>query len=241
MFYGGFMVLEDLKGLYIAHRGIQNDDTIENTIPAFSLAVSKKIPIEFDIHILKDGKLVVFHDDTLKRLIGIDKKIEDYTYEELKKITFLNTNIHIPLLEEVLNIVDGRVLLVIEIKRSKIMNYREYCLKIIEVLKKYSYSFVVKSFDVRIVNWFLHHTNYMTGLLIANRKKSIYDRLMRSRFLLSTIKPHFLSVDFNLLDCRTIKEYRLDNPVMAWTIRSYEVLDCVKNKADSYLIEKFYF
>ena len=55
MFYGGFMVLEDLKGLYIAHRGIQNDDTIENTIPAFSFAISKKIPIEFDIHILKDG------------------------------------------------------------------------------------------------------------------------------------------------------------------------------------------
>ena len=79
------MVLEDLKGLYIAHRGIQNDDTIENTIPAFSLAISKKIPIEFDIHILKDGKLVVFHDDTLKRLMGIDKRIEDYTYEELKK------------------------------------------------------------------------------------------------------------------------------------------------------------
>ena len=121
------------------------------------------------------------------------------------------------------------------------MNYRDYCLKITEVLKKYSYSFVVKSFDVRIVNWFLHHTNYLTGLLIADREKSIYDRLMRSRFLLSTIKPHFLSVDYNLLDCRTIKEYRLHNPVMAWTIRSYEVLDRVKNKADSYLIEKFYF
>ena len=163
------------------------------------------------------------------------------TYEELKKITFLDTNIHIPLLEEVLNIVDGKVLLVIEIKRSKIMNYRDYCLKITEVLKKYSYSFVVKSFDVRIVNWFLHHTNYLTGLLIAYREKSIYDRLMRSRFLLSTIKPHFLSVDYHLLDCGTIKEYRLHNPVMAWTIRSYEVLDCVKNKADSYLIEKFYF
>lgn len=235
------MELEDLKGLYIAHRGIQSDDTIENTIPAFWLAIRKNIPIEFDIHILKDGKLVVFHDDTLKRLMGIDKKIEDYTYEELKKITFLNTNIHIPLLEEVLNIVDGKVLLVIEIKRSKIMNYREYCLMIIEVLKKYSYSFVVKSFDVRIVNWFLHHTNYMTGLLIANRKNSIYDRLMRSWFLLSTIKPHFLSVDYHLLDCRTIKEYRLHNPVMAWTIRSYEVLDRVKNKTDSYLIEKFYF
>ena len=121
------------------------------------------------------------------------------------------------------------------------MNYRDYCLKITEVLKKYSYSFVVKSFDVRIVNWFLHHTNYLTGLLIADREKSIYDRLMRSRFLLSTIKPHFLSVDYHLLDCRTIKEYRLHNPVMAWTIRSYEVLDRVKNKADSYLIEKFYF
>ena len=88
------MKLNDLYDLYIAHRGIQTCKTIENTIPAFALAISKKVPIELDIHILKDNNLVVYHDDSLDRLINIPNKIEDYTYKELENIVFPNTDIH---------------------------------------------------------------------------------------------------------------------------------------------------
>lgn len=235
------MNISDLNNLYIAHRGIQKDNTIENTIPAFSLAISKKVPIEFDLHILKDGAIVVFHDDNLKRLIGIDKNIEDYSYNELKEITFPSTNIHIPLFTEVLKLVDGKVLIIIEIKRSFKTNYCNYCKKISKILDDYKCDFMIKSFDIRIVYWFLHNTSYTTGLLIANRKKSFYDLLMRQSILLWCLKPDFLSVDYHILDCYAIKRYRLEKPVLTWTINNYEIMNKVKSKADGYLIEKFYF
>ncbi len=235
------MTIKDLKGLYIAHRGIQTEQTIENTIPAFSLALAKKIPIEFDLHILKDGNIVIYHDPNLYRLMGVDREISSYDYEELKKITFPNTNTHIPLFQEVLDLVKGKVLLVIEIKRTKIISYQEYCRKIVSILENYPYDFAIKSFDIRIVDWFLKHTNYITGLLIANRKKSIYDFLMQRKCTLSILKPNFISVDYTIISNKVVKNFKKRGPVLVWTIRDAKTLGMVKEKADSYLIEKFYF
>ena len=227
------MKLNDLYDLYIAHRGIQTSKTIENTIPAFSLAISKKVPIELDIHILKDNNLVVYHDNSLDRLINITSKLEN--------IVFPDTDIHIPLFMDVLKLVNGKVPIIIEIKRSTNKKYTKYCKEIVSVLKKYPYDFVIKSFDIRIVNWFLHNTDYLTGLLIAKREKSMYDLLMRNRLFLLALKPDFLSVDYHLLDFSSIKKFRLNKPVLTWTINNQNLLDKVKPKADSYLIEKFYF
>lgn len=234
------MKINDLKGLYIAHRGIQTDKTIENTLPAFSLAIDKKIPIEIDLHILKDKNIVVYHDNNLKRLMNIDRKLSSYTYNELKQLTFPNTDIHIPKLEDVLNFVHGKVLLIIEIKKCDTY-YKEYCRKIVSILKKYKYDFVIKSFDIRIVKWFLKNTDYITGLLIANRKKNIYDLIIMQKITFSIIKPNFLSVDSHIIEKKIIQNYRKKKPVLVWTINNLDTLNKVKDKADSFLIEKFYF
>lgn len=233
------MKLNDLKGLYIAHRGIQTNNTFENTLPAFSLALLKNVPIEFDLHLLKDGNVVVFHDDNLKRLTGIDRNISSYSYEELNKITFTNDT-HIPLFKDVLDLVDGKVLLVIEIKTNGKF-YKNYCKMIVSILKNYPYDFVIKSFDIRIVNWFLHHTNYISGLLIAKRKKSFYDWLMIKKTIIKTLKPDFISIDYKLLSSKVVQDFRKKRPVLVWTIRDIDTLNAVSKMADSYLIEKFYF
>lgn len=235
------MELNDLKGLYIAHRGIQDEHTIENTVPAFSLAVSKNVPIELDLHILKDGNIVVFHDSNLKRLFGMDRELSSYCYEELKQLTFPNTGLHIPLFQEVLDLIKGKVLLIIEIKQTKIMSFSSYCQKILPLLKSYPYHFVLKSFDIRIVYWFLKHTSYITGLLIANRKGSFYDFLMHRKWIISCLNPDFLSVDYHIVSHSTIQNFRRNKPILVWTVRDIEILEQVYNWADSYLIEKFYF
>lgn len=235
------MKIEDLKGLYIAHRGIHNDKIIENTIPAFSLALDKRVPIEFDIRILKDGNLVVYHDNNLKRLMGIDRDLASYQYDELKNLTFPNTNIHIPLLKDILDLVNGKVLLVIEIKESDVFSYEEYCEKIVSVLEGYSGDFVVKSFDVRIVKWFLKNTDYITGLLISDIKNSLYEFIKNYRVLRSIVGPHFLSVDYRLIEKRFIQKFRKKVPVLVWTIKDEITLKRLKDKADSFLIENFYF
>lgn len=236
-----YMVVNDLKGLYIAHRGIQVSNTIENTLPAFSLALDKKVPIELDLHILKDGNIVVFHDGNLKRLMGIDREISSYDYDELKHLTFPNTNIHIPLFQEVLDLVKGKVMIVIEIKQTKIISYQDYCSKLFSILKDYCGDFVVKSFDIRIVNWYLHNTDYITGLLITNKKKSFYNWLMNRRITISLLNPDFISVSYRILDKKMVQKFRKKKPVLVWTIDDLNKLSLVKPKADSYLIEKCYF
>lgn len=231
---------KDLKGLMIAHRGIHGNGIIENTIPAFSMAIKKNVPIELDIHILKDSNLVVYHDDNLNRLINIDRNISSYTYQELKELTFPNTDIHIPLFDDVLDMINGKVLLVVEIKKSNIINYRKYCEKIVSVLDKYSGDLVIKSFDYRIVKYFLKNTNYLTGLLISN-KSNFYDWCMRKNITISLVGPDFISVSSRLLDEKFINKNIGKLPILTWTIRSQKKLEKVKNKADSFLVEGFDF
>lgn len=232
------MEIKDLKGLYIAHRGIHNDQVIENTIPAFSNAISKKVPIELDINLLKDGNIVVYHDDDLKRLMGIDRRLDSYSYSELEKLVFPNTNIHIPLFSDVLKLVSGKVLLVIEIKKTDITSYSKYCKQIIKLLKNYTGDFVIKSFDIRIVSWFLKNTDYITGLLMIKRKKSIYDFIINQKITLSILKPNFISVDHHIVGSKLIQGFKKHHPVLVWTIRNKDILRQVKDKADSFLIDK---
>lgn len=96
-----------------------NNGIIENSLEAFKLAIQKKYIIELDVHITKDNQIVVFHDESLHRITGLNKNISECTYDEIKDLKLRNTNSYIPKLEEVLMLVDGQVLLLIEIKNNK--------------------------------------------------------------------------------------------------------------------------
>ena len=96
-----------------AHRG-NSLKYMENTIPAFEDATynDKYKFIEFDIQYTKDKKIVVYHDLSLFRLQKKLNKIQDLTYKELLEIS----NFHIPLYSEVMNIINGKKPVNIEIK-----------------------------------------------------------------------------------------------------------------------------
>ena len=69
----------------ILHRGLSLEAP-ENTLPAFSLAGQRGAEyVETDVRQLKDGTFVIFHDFNLLRMCGVDKKIENLTYQEVKK------------------------------------------------------------------------------------------------------------------------------------------------------------
>ena len=78
----------DMDGLLedYAHRGLHDAAVPENSMGAFKAAVDKGVGIELDIQLSSDGIPMVFHDDRLKRVCGIDAKVSDYTADELKKI-----------------------------------------------------------------------------------------------------------------------------------------------------------
>lgn len=104
-----------------AHRGASHK-YIENTMPAFEQALADQADgIELDVQRTKDGKLVVFHDERLKRLTGVNQFLWQLTWEELQALDLhsLNDEAKIPLLEDVLALMHGTDLTVnIELKNS---------------------------------------------------------------------------------------------------------------------------
>ena len=99
-----------------AHRGLHGDGIPENSLAAFARACEEGYGIELDVHLARDGRVVVFHDDTLVRMTGRDGKISDYTADELANITLADTTEKIPTFSEVLALVNGRVPLLVELK-----------------------------------------------------------------------------------------------------------------------------
>ena len=228
-----------MKNKLIAHRGLHDKDTPENSMGAFKKALEKDIAIEFDVHLLKDNKIVVFHDDNLKRMTGIDKKINELSYDEIKDIKLANSDEKIPLLEDVLKLVNGKVLLDIELK----CDHEKYKLEdaLIEVLKDYTGKIVLKSFDYKTVKYLKKKTSYKVGLLIKNldgKNINKFDRyLLKSNLFLKYIKPDFIACDYRILDYKNIKSFRTRNPIFTWTIKDENILEQVKDKADYYLVE----
>ena len=103
-------------GVYYAHRGLHDNggDAPENSMRAFEKAVEAGYGIELDVQLSKDRVPVVFHDFTLERVCGIKGKVYDYTYEELQEFRLCRSEERIPRFEDFLEMVGGRVPLIVE-------------------------------------------------------------------------------------------------------------------------------
>lgn len=187
-----------LKDSVIAHRGIyDNKKIVENTIPAFKKAISKGYAIELDLHLSKDNKIIVFHDDTLDRLTDKKGKVESLPLEEIKKLKLLNVA-SIPTLEEVLELVKGKVPLLIELKDSRGFTLEK---EVSKMLENYKGEFAIQSFDPRTVLWFrLFKKDITRGLLIGPRSVGSFK-------MICTCKPDFINVNKVLLDDKKVKKF----------------------------------
>jgi glycerophosphoryl diester phosphodiesterase len=76
------------KPLTIAHRGVDNGNGVQNTIPAM-VKTSKERPdyVEMDIRMTKDHQFVVMHDGNLKSLAGLNRSVASMTLRQLTKVT----------------------------------------------------------------------------------------------------------------------------------------------------------
>ena len=104
--------------LVIGHRGAMGY-VAENTIPSIEKAIELGVDgIEIDIFKCASGELVVFHDVMLDKLTDLTGKIEEKSLDSLKKAKVLGAY-QIPTLNEVMNLIDGRLILNIELKGSE--------------------------------------------------------------------------------------------------------------------------
>ena len=154
-----------------AHRGLhKKDKTVpENSLAAFERASSYGYGIELDVQLSKDGQVVVFHDDTLNRVCGVDSRVDEKTYDELSKISLCGTTQTIPLFSEVLKTVRGRGPLIVELKNGK--RNEELCEKTYALLEKYSGEYCIESFNPFIVRWFKKNAPEVIRGQLANPPK----------------------------------------------------------------------
>ena len=166
----------------IAHRGLHKGREIpENSMLAFQKAVEKNYGIELDITISKDNEIVVFHDDTLNRLCNVNGNIEDFEYSFLKKLKLYETQEHIPLFSEVLDLTKNKVPLIIEIKKHKNIGILET--KLCELLNNYDGEYYICSFEKKILTWFKKNKpNLKRGLIFETNIKK-FQKYNKTLFL----------------------------------------------------------
>ena len=227
----------------IAHRGYHDIEKgiPENSMLAFEEAIKNNYIIELDVHILKDNEVVVFHDDNLKRMTGADRKIKNCTYNELSKLRLQQTDEKIPLLKDVLNLVNGKVPIIIELKTDVRCGKLEK--EVIKILEQYNGEYAIKSFNPFSVNCFRKHSpSTIRGQLASdfkNDKMCIIKKIFLKHMLFNFIsKPDFISYDIRALPSDKIARLREKQLVFGWTARSGEDIEKTKKYCDNVIFEK---
>lgn len=230
-----------LKESLIAHRGCFDKERKipENSIPAFEKAILGGYIIELDVHILKDESVIVFHDSDLKRMTGVNKKLKDVTYNEIKDLTLDNTKYRIPLLTETLELVNGVVPILIELKSdAKVGKLEE---KLIEILKNYKGNYAIQTFSPFSLMWFKkNYPDVIRGQLACDfkkDKKSIIEKfVLKNLFFNFLTKPDFISYGIFSLPNKNVEKYRNTGLlVLGWTIKNIKDLKYAEKYCDNFI------
>jgi glycerophosphoryl diester phosphodiesterase len=230
-----------------AHRGLHDRENIrpENSLAAFADAVEAGYGIELDIRLTADDQAVVFHDDNLKRVCGVDRDAADCTYEELQGYRLSGTEQRIPLFTEVLSRVDGRAPLIIELKSTK--RNQALCEKAAAILDVYNGPYCVESFHPGIVAWFKkHRPQVVRGQLTAGYRQygtlPGWQKLLLSSMLANvSARPHFVA--FRHEDARGRLGLRicrlLGGKLVGWTVRDTDDIAWCERFFDVIIFEYF--
>lgn len=212
------------KMLKIGHRGAKGYEP-ENTLISFEKAIAMGADgIELDVHLSIDGHLIVIHDETIDRTTNGKGAVNQLTLQELKSFK-INNKQEIPTLEEVLDLVNQRCFVNIELKNQ---DTAEKVVQLIEHYisdKKWNHSqFVVSSFDwnalqqVRFLN-----ENIRIGVLTET---DLDLAISFARFL----KAEALHPDFQLLTNEyTSKIQEKGIQVIPWTVNEMDDIQKIKS------------
>ena len=198
----------------IAHRGYVAKG-VENSIEALEGAAKAGADyVEFDIILTKDNKFIVMHDYNLKRLAGINKRVQDMNFDEIVGLQIKQGDYtsKIPSLEEfVTKAKELNMKLVIELKPhgAEPSNYIDILINEVKRLKLENYKFmslnpkVVEELETKAPNL---ETGYVIPLQFGNFSKSNVD--------------FFVIEDFSYQD-RLVEQANTQNKkVFVWTINN---------------------
>lgn len=222
----------------IAHRGYHdlNRAVWENTLSAFSRAVEAGFAIECDLQYAADAIPVVFHDDDLKRLCGIEGDVRKRTAAELGLLPVGGTADRVPTLKQLLQLVKGRVPLVLELKGRK-GDDDGFAMAVLDAIEDYDGPVALMSFD----QWLLKDlkeigTTRPVGLTAEGARPenfAVHEEAMQFGL-------DFISYYYGHLPNAFISRQRdLGKQVITWTVRDDEARTITALNADQMTFEGF--
>lgn len=234
-----------IKETPIAHRGLHTKDIPENSLSAFENALKNNYAIELDVQFTKDKEVVVFHDENLKRMTNDTRNIEDVNYDELKNLRLGNTNEIIPTLEEVLELVDSKVAILIEIKDCK--DYIELSEKTYEILKGYEGNYAIQSFNPFILEWYKNNASevirgQLSGTFTEGSESlNSFEKFVLKNMLLNfKSKPNYIGYELDGIPKSKLESLRKKGvPIIVWTVKNKEDMEKAYKYSDNITFENF--
>ena len=238
-----------IKQVPIAHRGLHEcgKGIVENSISAFEAAVAHGYAIELDVQVTRDGDAAVFHDERLERLTDTVGKVRRRTSEELAAIPLSGTTEGIPNLQQVFDLVQGKVPILVEIKNpTRKVGKLEG--RVADLLASYTGDAAVQSFNPLALQWFHKNAPHIARGLLASDYRNITQVNMsrRARFIMKNLllsplgRPNFIGYDVDALPAFAPALMRkVGLPLLAWTVRTDAQRVTSARHADNIIFEGF--
>lgn len=242
-------VLIRILGKRYGHRGLYSvqEGAPENTLAAFRRCTENGFGFEFDVRLTADKKLMIMHDDSTLRMTGKDVKISRTRSDELEKLKVGNTDETIPYFSQVLELVSGKVPLIIELKAEN-GNHDELCRAVDKALEGYSGDYVVESFDPRVVRWYkVNRSHIARGQLTEDFNSRNSDLSKPLGFVMYNYLTNFLTrpdfIAMRLPDRkgfthRVLKRFVGDR-VVVWTAGTPQELEECEREGNTVIFENF--
>lgn len=234
------------RGTAFAHRGLHGEGIAENTLPAFDRACRAGWGIELDVQFSRDGAVMVFHDDDLKRMTGDPRRVDEVDRAGLQSLTLPGEG-SIPTFAETLALIDGRAPLLVELKSGR--QNRRLCEDTLRLLRAYPGKYLVESFNPLILRWFRKNApDVLRGQLVGTRPAYLASRMgPASALILSTLSLNFLArPDFVAYDVSAehfaaprMQRALFHTPLAAWTVRDEETFNQCQSRGEMPIFEGF--
>lgn len=232
-----------LRSFRYAHRGYHDKPQIpENSMAAFRCAIAHGYGVELDVHLSRDGKVVVIHDESLKRTCGVDRKVGDLTAEELKRYRLEGTMEQIPFLEEALPLFVGTTPLLIELKVDH-GNAAALSHAVMEALDRYPVDYCIQSFHPQAMAWFRKNRPEVIRGQLSGRLRNldpVTSFVLRNLLTNVIARPDFIAYRFADRSALSLRLCRmLGAEVFYWTIRSPAEQKAAEADGGTIIFEQF--
>lgn len=222
-----------------AHRGLHGPGVPENSLAAAEAAIARGLGIECDIQLSADGVPMVFHDWELDRLTGETGLVVGRSADEFEALRLLGTDQHPVRLARFLDVVAGRVPLLVEIKSMPGYDIEATCAPVARLLGAYSGAAAVMSFNPCVPEWFASNVpDIARGLVGTDSYENGFEGVWRDTAAIDQAQPDFVAIDVRDLARPEAAAWRAGGtPLLTWTVRSPDTRATGLARADALIAE----